>query len=358
MNQVIRPAQFGPRRFATVSVPTVTLAHGGGGKAMKDLIDDVFARAFDNPLLAPMEDQARIDLTTLAAQGNRLAMTTDSYVVTPLEFPGGDIGKLAICGTVNDLAVGGARPLYLSCAVIIEEGFSIERLRRIAASMAETARQAGVSIVTGDTKVVSKGACDGLFITTTGIGVIPKGLDLGADKARPGDHILVNGVLGDHGAAILAARGDLALETTLESDCAALHDLIGALLRAAPGTRFVRDATRGGIATVLNELAAASAVAIEIDEQLTPLRDEARGVCEILGLDPLYLANEGKIVCAIPPDQAGTALTALRAHPLGVDAADIGIVTNGEAGRVTMRTVFGGTRIVDMLIGEQLPRIC
>jgi hydrogenase expression/formation protein HypE len=358
MNQVIRHAQFAARRFARVSVPTVTLAHGGGGKAMKDLIDDVFARAFDNPLLAPMEDQARIDLAALAAMGNRLAMTTDSYVVTPLEFPGADIGKLAVCGTVNDLAVGGAKPLYLSCAVIIEEGFTIDRLRRIATSMAEAAKAAGVCIVTGDTKVVTKGACDGLFITTTGVGVIPQGLELGADKARPGDRILVNGALGDHGAAILAVRGDLALDTELQSDCAALHGLIEDLLKAAPGTRFIRDATRGGIATVLNELALASGVAIAIDEQPLPLRDEVRGVCEILGLDPLYLANEGKIVAAVPPDQADKALAALKAHPLGKDAADIGVVTDGEAGRVTMKTGFGGSRIVDMLVGEQLPRIC
>jgi hydrogenase expression/formation protein HypE len=357
MNQVIRPAQFA-RRFATVSVPTVTLAHGGGGKAMKDLIDDVFARAFDNPLLAPMEDQARMELRALSAMGDRLAMTTDSYVVTPLEFPGGDIGKLAVCGTVNDLAVGGAKPLYLSCAVIIEEGFAVERLRRVATSMAETARAAEVCIVTGDTKVVTRGACDGLFITTTGIGVIPQGRMLGADKARPGDRILVNGALGDHGAAILAARGDLALQTELQSDCAALHGLIEDLLKAAPDTRFMRDATRGGIATVLNELAIASGVAIVIDERTTPLHDEVRGVCEILGLDPLYLANEGKIVAAVPPDQAEMALAALKAHPLGKAAADIGVVTDGEAGRVTMKSSFGGSRIVDMLVGEQLPRIC
>jgi hydrogenase expression/formation protein HypE len=358
MNQMSHPAQFGPRRFATVSVPTVTLAHGGGGKAMKDLIDDVFARAFDNPLLAPMEDQARMDLPALSAKGDRLAMTTDSYVVTPLEFPGGDIGKLAVCGTLNDLAVGGALPLYLSCAVIIEEGFAIERLRRIARSMAQTAQAAGVCIVTGDTKVVARGACDGLFITTTGIGVIPAGRNLGADQARPGDRILVNGVLGDHGAAILAARGDLALDTELQSDCAALQGLVEALLSAAPGTRFIRDATRGGIATVLNELAQASGIAIEIDEQATPLRDEVRGVCEILGLDPLYLANEGKIVIAVAPDQAEAALAALKGHPLGAGAADIGCVSAGEPGRVTMKTVLGGTRIVDMLVGEQLPRIC
>jgi hydrogenase expression/formation protein HypE len=358
MNEVIRPAQFASRRFATVSVPTVTLAHGGGGKAMKDLIDDVFARVFDNPFLAPMEDQARMELAQLAAKGDRLAFTTDSYVVTPLEFPGGDIGKLAVCGTVNDLAVGGAKPLYLSCAVIIEEGFAIDRLRRIAASMASTARDAGVKVVTGDTKVVARGACDGLFLTTTGIGVIPTGRELGADRVKPGDHILVNGVLGDHGAAILAARGDLALETALESDCAALHGLIEVLLAAAPNTRFIRDATRGGIATVLNELAIASNVAIEIEEQTTPLRDEVRGVCEILGLDPLYLANEGKIVIAVPPEEAAAASKALKAHPLGRGSVAIGHAVAGEPGRVTMKTAFGGTRIVDMLVGEQLPRIC
>jgi hydrogenase expression/formation protein HypE len=347
-----------PRHFATVSVPTVTLAHGGGGKAMKDLIDDVFARAFDNPLLAPMEDQARIDLASLSVLGDRLAFTTDSYVVDPIFFPGGDIGKLAVCGTINDLAVGGAKPLFLSCAIIIEEGVTIDTLRRVAASMAETAREANVKIVTGDTKVVAKGACDKLFITTTGIGVIPAFYDIGVANARPGDRILVNGVLGDHGAAILAARGDLALETQLQSDCAALHGLIAALLEAAPHTRFIRDATRGGIATVLNELAIASGIAIEIDETRTPLRDEVRGVCEILGLDPLYLANEGKIVIAVRPEDAEAALIALRAHPLGKDAADIGEVRAGEPGRVTMRTSFGGRRIVDMLVGEQLPRIC
>jgi hydrogenase expression/formation protein HypE len=346
------------RAFATVSVPTVTLAHGGGGKAMKDLVDDVFARAFDNPLLAPMDDQARVDLGALASLGDRLAFTTDAYVVDPLFFPGGDIGKLAVCGTVNDLAVGGAKPLHLACAVIIEEGVPVELLRRIAASMAQTARAAGVTIVTGDTKVVAKGACDKVFVTTTGIGVIPSGLELAASNAQPGDHVIVNGRLGDHGAAILAARGDLALETELASDCAALHELIFAVLELAPQTRFIRDATRGGIATVLNEIAIASKVAIEIDEQSTPLHEEVRGVCEILGLDPLYLANEGKAVFVVPACQVEPALTAMRAHPLGRDAADIGTVKTGEPGRVTMRTGFGGKRIVDMLVGEQLPRIC
>lgn len=350
---VMAPA---PRRLGQVNVPSVTLAHGGGGKAMKDLVDDVFVSAFSGP--AVLEDQARFDLAALAAHGDRLAFTTDSFVVDPLFFPGGDIGKLAVCGTVNDLAVGGAVPLYLSCAVVIEEGMKLDTLRAVARSMAETAAAAGVAIATGDTKVVGRGACDKLFVTTTGIGVIRPGLDLGIDRVAPGDAILVNGLLGDHGAAILCARGDLALETTLESDCAALHGLIAEMLAAAPGTRCLRDATRGGLATVLNEIADASRLAIEIEEAATPLRDEVRGFCEILGLDPLYLANEGKLVAAVPPDQADAALAALRRHPLGRGAAIIGHAAAGEPGRVTMRTLFGGRRIVDMLVGEQLPRIC
>jgi hydrogenase expression/formation protein HypE len=346
------------RRLGKVSVDRVTLAHGGGGKAMKDLIDDVFVAVFDNRTLAPLEDQARFDLADLAIHGDRLAFTTDSFVVDPLFFPGGNIGELAVCGTVNDLAVGGANPLYLSCAVIVEEGMSVDMLRRVARSMAQTAKDAGVHIVTGDTKVVQRGACDKLVITTTGIGVIRKGCALGVDTARPGDAVLVNGLLGDHGAAILCARGDMALDTLIESDCACLHGLIKTLLTAAPGVRFIRDATRGGVATVLNEIADASQVAIEIDEATTPIREEVKAFCEILGLDPLYLANEGKIVVIAPPDQADAALAAMHAHPLGQGAAVIGRVNRGEAGRVTMRTVFGGRRIVDMLVGEQLPRIC
>ena len=341
-----------------VHVPTVTLAHGGGGKAMKDLIDDVFLETFDNPLLAPLDDQARLDLAVFARHGDRLAFTTDSFVVDPLVFPGGDIGRLAVCGTVNDLAVGGAVPLYLSCAVIIEEGLAIEFIREIARSMARTAHEAGVQIVAGDTKIVNKAACDKMFITTTGIGAIREDVDLGAHRARPGDMVLVNGLLGDHGAAILGARGDLALEAPIASDCAPLHHLIATLLAAAPATRFIRDPTRGGVATVLNEIAEAAQVAIEIDEACTPLREEVRGFCEILGLDPLYLANEGKIIAIVPPEQAQGALEALRAHPLGKASSVIGRVTSGEPGRVTMRTVFGGSRIVDMLVGEQLPRIC
>jgi hydrogenase expression/formation protein HypE len=346
------------RRLGKVHVPTVTLAHGGGGKAMKDLVDDVFVETFGHALLTPLEDQARFDLASLAIHGDRLAFTTDSFVVDPLFFPGGDIGKLAVCGTVNDLAVGGAVPLYLSCAIIIEEGVRIELLRKIAQSMATTAQHAGVSIVTGDTKVVQKGACDKLFITTTGIGVIREGVNLGVHKARIGDVVLVNGLLGDHGAAILGARGDMALDSPIESDCAPLNDLISDLLIAAPNIRFVRDATRGGVATVLNEIADASQVSIEIDEGETPIREQVKAFCEILGLDPLYLANEGKIVAIAAPTEAEAALAAMRAHPLGGGAAIIGNVVEGAAGRVTMHTVFGGRRIVDMLVGEQLPRIC
>jgi hydrogenase expression/formation protein HypE len=341
-----------------VQLPTVTLAHGGGGKAMRDLVDDVFVSAFDNPALAPLEDQARFALAELAAHGDRLAFTSDSFVVHPLEFPGGDIGKLAVCGTVNDLAVGGARPLYLSCSVIIEEGVEVETLRRIARSMAAAAAAAGVAIVTGDTKVVDRGACDRLFINTAGIGVIRAGLDLGAHRAEPGDAVLVNGLLGDHGAAILAARGDLALDAPIESDCAPLNGLIDTLIAACPEVRFIRDATRGGLATVVNEIADASGVGIELDEAATPLRPEVTGFCEILGLDPLYLANEGKLVAIVPAAAAERARAALAGHPLGRDAAIIGKVTRGPAGRVVMQTRFGGRRIVDMLVGDQLPRIC
>ncbi|MEY4675110.1 MAG: hypothetical protein RL148_2894 [Planctomycetota bacterium] len=336
----------------------VTLAHGGGGKAMHDLIQEVFVRSFEGARTAPLEDQARFALADMVAHGDRLAMTTDSFVVSPLKFPGGDIGKLAICGTVNDLAVGGAKPLYLTCSVIIEEGLDIKLLREMVDSMARTALEAGVKVVTGDTKVVERGACDKLFINTAGVGVIPAGRELGSDRARRGDVILVNGVLGDHGATILAARGDMKISTPIESDCAPLNGLIEQLLTAVPETRFLRDATRGGLATVLNEIAIASSVGIEIEEDKTPIRGEVRGFCEILGLDPLYLANEGTMVCVVPEAAAARALDSMRAHPLGRGAAQIGRVTDGRPGRVVMQTVFGGRRIVDMLVGEQLPRIC
>ncbi|MCY4015679.1 MAG: hydrogenase expression/formation protein HypE [Gammaproteobacteria bacterium] len=338
--------------------PKITLAHGGGGKAMRELIDHVFVRAFDNAYLADLDDQARFALAGFGEHGDRLAFTTDSYVVDPLFFPGGNIGKLAVCGTVNDLAVGGARPLYLSCGVIVEEGVEIELLSRVAESMAAAAAEAEVLVVTGDTKVVHRGACDKLFINTAGIGVIREGIELGANRARSGDKILINGWLGDHGAAILDARGELALDTEIESDCAPLGGLIAALLTACPDIRFIRDATRGGIATVLNEIASASGVGVELVEDAIPIREEVRGFCEILGLDPLYLANEGKIVCVVPRSRAEAALASMKNHPLGRAASIIGAVAAEKPGRVAMRTVFGGRRLIDMLSGEQLPRIC
>ena len=332
----------------------VTMAHGGGGRAMRDLIDEVFTAVFQPP---GSEDKARLMDDALQEPGARLAFTTDSFVVTPLEFPGGDIGKLAVCGTVNDLAVGGARPLWLSAAFIIEEGCEIALLQRVVATMAEEAAKAGVQIVTGDTKVVGRGQADGLFITTAGVGVIPPGRDLGAVRVRPGDVALVNGVLGDHGAAILAARGDLALSADLASDCQGLGHLMEAVLAVAE-VRAARDATRGGLASALNEMAAAAGAGVVIDETALPLRDEVRGVCEILGLDPLYLANEGTLVLFVPEEQAAAALAAMRARPEGAGAAPIGRAVAAHPGQVRMTTAFGGSRIVDMLVGEQLPRIC
>lgn len=333
----------------------VTLAHGGGGKAMRDLIEDVFTSAFRPDT---MEDQARLSHDALRAPGAQLAFTTDSFVVDPITFPGGDIGKIAVCGTVNDLAVGGARPLWLSAAFIIEEGCEIDLLRQVVQSMVVEAEAAGVRIVTGDTKVVGRGGADKLFVTTSGVGVIPPGRTLAAEAVRPGDVALVNGVLGDHGAAILAARGDMALTTDVQSDCAGLGHLMEAVLAAAPETRAARDATRGGLASALNEIAGAAACGIEIDEDALPLRAEVKGVCEILGLDPLYLANEGTLVVFVPENQAPAALEAMRSLPVGEGACMIGRAVAKHAGTVTMRTRFGGARIVDMLIGEQLPRIC
>lgn len=333
----------------------VTMAHGGGGKAMRDLIAEVFAAVFQPP---GMEDQARLMTEALQVPGARLALTTDSFVVAPMEFPGGDIGKIAVCGTVNDLAVGGARPLWLAAAFIIEEGTEIALLRRIAASMQREAEAAGVRIVTGDTKVVERGKGDGVFVTTTGVGVIAPGLDLRAEAIRPGDVAIVNGVLGDHGATILAARGDMALSTAIESDCAALGHLMQGVLAACPDLRAARDATRGGLASALNELAAAAGVGVVLEEEALPLRPEVRGVCEILGLDPLYLANEGRLVVFVPEAAAEAVLAAMRAHPEGAGACVIGRAVADHPGMVVMRTPFGGTRIVDMLVGEQLPRIC
>jgi hydrogenase expression/formation protein HypE len=333
----------------------VTMAHGGGGRAMRDLIEEVFTSVFEPP---GTEDQARLMADALQESGARLAFTTDSFVVTPLEFPGGDIGTLAVCGTVNDLVVGGAIPLWLSAAFIIEEGCEVDVLRRIVASMAAEAARAGVRIVTGDTKVVERGKGDGVFITTAGVGVIPPGRDLGARQIRPGDRVIVNGVLGDHGATILAARGDLALSVELASDCAALGHLMQAALSAAPGLHAARDCTRGGLASALNEMAAEAGVAVELDETQLPIRPEVAGMCELLGLDPLYLANEGRLVLFCPDDQADALVAALRSLPEGRDACIIGKTLPDPAGRVTLRTPFGGARLVDMLVGDQLPRIC
>lgn len=333
----------------------VTMAHGGGGRAMRDLIEDVFTSVFQPP---GMEDQARLMDAALQEPGARLAFTTDGFVVSPLEFPGGDIGKLAVCGTINDLAVGGARPLWLSAAFIIEEGCDIALLRRIVASMAQEAAAAGLRIVTGDTKVVERGAADSVFITTSGIGVIAPGLDLGAGRIQAGDAIIVNGPLGDHGAVIMASRGDFALETELTSDCAALHNVMMAALHAAPDLRAARDCTRGGLASALNELALDAGFGMMLDETKVPLRPEVRGLCEILGLDPLYLANEGRLVMIAPKAQADAVLAAIQALPEGNGAAIIGNVVDAHPGQVRMKSGFGGSRIVDMLIGDQLPRIC
>ncbi|EIE50153.1 hydrogenase expression/formation protein HypE [Citreicella sp. 357] len=334
---------------------SVTLAHGGGGRAMRVLIDELFTSVF-KPDSA--EDQARLMTPALQQPGARLALTTDGYVVTPVEFPGGDIGKIAVCGTINDLAVGGAVPLWLSASFIIEEGCDIALLRRLVASMAREADAAGVSIVTGDTKVVEKGSCDTVFITTSGVGVIAPGDDLRAEHIRPGDVAIVNGMLGDHGATILAARGDLALSAPLQSDCRSLGHLMQAVLTACPGLRAARDATRGGLASALNEMAMAAGVSVELDESALPIRPEVRGMCEILGLDPLYLANEGALVLFVPQAEADAALAAMRSVPAGQGAAVVGRAAARGTVPVTMRSAFGGTRIVDMLVGEQLPRIC
>ena len=335
----------------------INMSHGSGGKAMRALIEDVFLGAFGNDLLDPLEDQAVVQLATLTKYGDRLAFTTDSYVVDPLFFPGGDIGTLAVSGTVNDLAVSGAKPLFLSCGMVLEEGLPVEVLRRVCARMRAVADRVGVKIVPGDTKVVERGAADKLFINTSGIGIIPPGVSLSAAKARRGDVVIASGVLGDHGTAILIARNQLALEADIISDCQPLDGLVAAMLAACPDIHCLRDATRGGAATVLNEFARSSNVGMRIHERDLPLREEVKGACEILGLDPLYLANEGKLIAVVAPGDAAKVLTAMRAHPAGTEAAVIGEVA-GRAGIVTMQTSFGGERIVDMLVGEQLLRIC
>ena len=337
---------------------TITMAHGGGGRAMRELIEKLIVPAFANPLLAGLEDQARVELRGLMEIGDRLAFTTDSYVVAPLFFRGGDIGKLAVCGTVNDLAMAGAVPLFLSCGLIIEEGLATADLERVLASMSAQARAIGVQVVTGDTKVVNRGAADRLFINTAGIGVVPVGVNIKATRARPGDAIIVNGTLGDHGVAILIARNELDLHSDIGSDCQPLHSLVQAMLAVCPDIHCLRDATRGGLATVLNEFALSSNVGMRLQERALPIKPEVRGACEMLGLDVLYMANEGKLVAVVPRAHADAVLAAMRAHPAGVDSAIVGEVLAEPAGHVILNTLFGGERVVDMLVGEQLPRIC
>jgi hydrogenase expression/formation protein HypE len=343
----------------------IVLGHGSGGRLSAELLRDVFLPLFSNPVLDRLDDQAIVEIGSV-----RVAFTTDSFVVKPLFFPGGDIGSLAVHGTVNDLAMGGAKPVFLSAGFILEEGFPTADLRRIAASMARAASAAGVAIVTGDTKVVEKGKGDGLFMNTTGIGIVPEGVRLSANRARPGDRVILSGSIGDHGIAILAQREGLEFETEIVSDSAALHGLVQAMLAASldvsaetsGAIRCLRDPTRGGLSSTLNEIAAQSLVSIQIEEAAIPVHDQVRGACELLGLDPLYVANEGKLVAIVAPEAADCILAAMRRDPLGADAAVIGTVGgtigNRRAGSVTMKSVFGSTRIVDLLAGDQLPRIC
>ncbi|MCD6286393.1 MAG: hydrogenase expression/formation protein HypE [Anaerolineae bacterium] len=333
---------------------TILLAHGSGGEISHELIRDLFVSAFDNAKLSEQGDSAILD----DLPAGRVALTTDSYVVKPLIFPGGNIGELAVCGTVNDLAVMGARPLYLTAGFILEEGLDYDMLHNIVASMAATARAAGVQIVTGDTKVVDRGAADGMFINTAGVGVIPPGVDLGPHRIQSDDVILINGTVGDHGMAVMMQREGLAFESALESDTAPLNGLIDDLLEALPGkVHWMRDATRGGLATVLNEWSESAGVGIQLTEADIPVREEVRAACEFLGLDPLYVANEGKVVIAVAAESADRALEILRRHRLGHNAAVIGRVTDAHR-HVVLETPYGARRIVQMLTGAQLPRIC
>lgn len=337
---------------------TVLLGHGSGGTMMKRIIDQVFYEAYGSDELLEGNDAANLPLPQ---DGQRLAYSTDSFVVTPQFFPGGDIGRLAVCGTVNDVATSGAVPQYLSCGFILEEGFPVADLRRICASMAEAAKEAGVRIVTGDTKVVNRGHGDGVYINTSGIGFIPAGVRLGGELCQPGDKVLLTGTLGDHGITIMSCRESLGFTAAIESDAAPLNHLIQAVLEAAPDTRCFRDPTRGGLSSTLNELSSQSNVDILVHEEAVPVKPAVQGACELLGYDVYQVANEGKMVCVVAADQAEAALAAMKATKYGADAAIIGEVSaaNPDRGpRVTLRTAFGGTRILDMLVGEQLPRIC
>ncbi|WP_275094714.1 hydrogenase expression/formation protein HypE [Pseudomonas pseudonitroreducens] len=334
----------------------IEMAHGSGGRASAQLIEEIFLRAFDNPWLRQGNDGAT--LTPVIGPGERLVMATDAHVISPLFFPGGDIGSLSVHGTVNDVAMSGARPLYLSASFILEEGFPLADLKRIADSMGRAAQETGVAIVTGDTKVVERGKGDGVFISTTGVGVVAAGIDTSGNRARPGDVILVSGSIGEHGVAILSQRESLEFETQIRSDSAALHTLVACMLAAVPGLHVLRDPTRGGLATTLNEIAGQSGVGMLLDEAAIPVQPQVEAACELLGLDPLYVANEGKLVAICSAQDADDLLQAMRAHPLGMQAARIGSVIEDSHGFVQMQTRFGGRRIVDWLAGEQLPRIC
>lgn len=334
------------------------LGHGSGGTMMKRIIDEVFFAAYAGDELLRGDDAA---VLPAPGAGQRLAFSTDSFVVTPHFFPGGDIGRLAVCGTVNDVATSGAKPLYLSCGFILEEGFPVADLKRICASMAEVAREAGVRLVTGDTKVVNRGHGDGVYINTAGVGVLPEGVNLGGAQCRPGDKVLVSGTLGDHGITIMSCRESLSFKADLQSDAAPLNRLIADVMAAAPGVRCFRDPTRGGLASTLNELAAQSGTDITVDEDAVPVKPAVQGACDMLGYDVLQVANEGKMVCVVASEDADEALAAMRANPYGADAAIIGEVSSmrpDRGSKVFLRTAFGGTRILDMLVGEQLPRIC
>jgi len=330
----------------------ILLAHGSGGKMAHELISKNFVRELSNPLLAKLDDSAVVPFS------GKLAFTTDSYVVSPIFFPGGDIGKLAVCGTVNDLAMSGAKPLYLSLAFIIEEGFPYDDLRKVVASVKAAVSEAGVEIVTGDTKVVHRGSADKLFINTSGVGMVPDGVDISGSNARPGDVVILSGTIGDHGIAVLSKREGLSFSTKLKSDCAPLGGLVANMLKATHNINCLRDPTRGGLATTLNEIAQQSNVGIRIDEEAIPVREEVLAACEMLGLDPLYIANEGKLIAIVPPSHAKAVLKAMKRHPYGKNAAVIGKVTDDKPGRVVMNTRIGSSRIVDMLTGDPLPRIC
>ncbi|HLE29736.1 MAG TPA: hydrogenase expression/formation protein HypE [Anaerolineales bacterium] len=349
--------------------PAIVMGHGSGGQMMADLIQHLFAPLFDNDLLAQLGDSTVIGLSRMAdgsspddtpsaLRDTRIAFTTDSFVVSPLVFPGGDIGELAVNGTVNDLAMSGARPLFLSAGFILEEGLPMETLGKIATSVAAACRAAGVQLVAGDTKVVNKGHGDGLYLNTSGLGVIPPGVDIAPNRARPGDAVIVSGTMGDHGMAIMSVREGLEFETVIESDTAPLNGLVQAMLAVTPDIHCLRDATRGGLAAVLNELAAASQAGIDFEERRVPVRAEVHAACEMLGLDPFYVANEGKLVAIAPEAHAEALLAAMRAHPLGREAALIGRVTAEHPGLVAARTLIGSSRVVDLPAGELLPRIC